>query len=147
MNSDLEKNSNEIDDMRYLHHLRQTDPNRRLRIIDNMVTATEEYTKKNISAIATGICFSGLIVATHFSGIDVNQAIQTEIQSLNSFGTFEVLKDFTPAMWMSIIAGASSLSQYIKHNKKHKQANQEFFDLMENQLESYQDVESQGKNR
>ena len=40
------------------------------------------------------------MVTTHFSGVDPNQAIQTEIQALSSFGTLkEYLGTFTPAMW------------------------------------------------
>ena len=61
----------------------QNESARRLKIKGINNTLSEEYKKKNSFAIASGICFAGLVVATHFSGVDVNQAIQTEIQALH----------------------------------------------------------------
>ena len=127
----------------------QNESARRLKIKGITNTLTEEYKKKRGFAIASGICFAGLMVATHFSGIDPNQAIQTEIQAL---GSFDALKEYlgyiTPAMWGTMIATTGSLSEYIRHKKKYDNANQEFYDMMDNQPEDYQDVvEHQAKSR
>lgn len=50
-------------------------------------------------AIVSGVCFDGLMVATYFSGIDPNQALETEVQALSSFDQLkEYFSMFTPAM-------------------------------------------------
>ena len=127
----------------------QNESARRLKIKGITNTLTEEYKKKRGFAIASGICFAGLMVATHFSGIDPNQAIQTEIQALGSFDALkEYLGYFTPAMLGAMIATAASLSKYIRHKKKYDNANQEFYDMMGIQPEDYQDVvEIQAKSK
>jgi hypothetical protein len=127
----------------------QNESARRLKIKEINRNLSEEHKKKSMFAIASGVCFTGLMVATHFSGIDVNQAIQTEIQALSSFDALkEYLGTFTPAMWGAMIATAGSYSKYIKHNKAYRKANNEFYDMMDNQPEDYQDiVEHQAKGR
>ncbi|MBR3660663.1 MAG: hypothetical protein IKN63_02025 [Bacilli bacterium] len=127
----------------------QNESARRLKIKGITNTLTEEHKKKRGFAIASGICLAGLMVATHFSGIDPNQALQTEIQSLSSFDALkEYLGAFTPAMWGSMIASVASISKYISHKKKYDNANQEFYDMMDNEPKDYQDiVESQAKKR
>ncbi len=127
----------------------QNESKRRLKIKSINNTLSEEHKKKSMFAIASGVCFAGVMVATHFSGVDVNQAIQTEIQALSSFDALkEYLGTFTPAMWGTMIATAGSLSKYIKHKKNYDKANQEFYDMMDNQPEDYQDiVETQAKSR
>lgn len=127
----------------------QNEAARRLKIKSINNTLSEEHKKKSMFAIASGVCFAGLIVATHFSGVDMNQAIQTEIQAFNSFDALkEYLRTFTPAMWGTMLATAASYSNYIKHSKAYKSANQEFYDMMANQPEDYQDiVEGQAKGR
>ena len=127
----------------------QNESARRLKIksINNILS--EEHKKKSMFAIASGVCFAGLMIATHFSEVDMNQAIQTEIQALNSFDALkEYLGTFTPAMWGTMLATAASYSKYIKHSKAYKNANREFYDMMDNQPEDYQDiVEHQAKGR
>lgn len=127
----------------------QNESARRLKIKGINNTLSEEYTKKNSFAIASGICFAGLVVATHFSGVDVNQAIQTEIQALHSFDAVkEYLGTFTPAMWGTMIAGATTLSKYIKHKKAYQKANQELYDMNTNEPEDYLGVvEYQAKSK
>ena len=127
----------------------QNESARRLKIKSISNTLTEEHKKKRGFAIASGICFAGLMVATHFSGVDPNQAIQTEIQALSSFDALkEYLGTFTPAMWGTMIATAASFSKYIRHKKKYDTANQDFYDMMDNQPEDYQDiVEHQARSR
>ena len=127
----------------------QNESARRLKIKGINNTLSEEYKKKNSFAIASGICFAGLVVATHFSGVVVDQAIQTEIQALHSFDAVkEYLGTFTPAMWGTMVAGVTTLSKYIKHNKAYQKANQEFYDMMNNEPEDYQDiVEHQAKSK
>ncbi len=127
----------------------QNESARRLKIKEINRNLSEEHKKRSVFAIASGVCFAGLMVATHFSGIDANQAIQTEIQALSSFDALkEYLGTFTPAMWGAMIATAGSISKYIKHNKKYKNANQELYDMMDTQPEDYQDiVEDQAKSR
>ena len=127
----------------------QNESARRLKIKGITNTLTEENKKKRGFAIASGICFAGLMAATHFSGIDPNQAIQTEIQALNSFDALkEYLAYFTPAMWGALVATAASVSRYIKHRKIYNNANQEFYDMVDNQPVDYQDaVENQARSR
>ena len=127
----------------------QNESARRLKIKSINNRLSEENKKKSMFAIASGVCFAGLMVATHFSGIDVNQAVQTEIQALSSFEALkEYLGTFTPAMWGTMIATVTSYSKYIKHSKKYKDANQEFYDMMDHQPEDFQDVvEKKKKNR
>ena len=127
----------------------QNESARRLKIKEINRNLSEEHKKRSMFAIASGVCFAGLMVATHFSGVDVNQAIQTEIQALSSFDALkEYLGTFTPAMWGAMIATAGSISKYIKHNKAYKKANNEFYDMMDTQSEDYQDiVEHQAKSR
>lgn len=127
----------------------QNEAARRLKIKSINNNLTEEYKKKNAMAIASGICFAGVLAATHFSGIDPNQALATEIQALNSF---EALKQYlsmiTPAMYGSIIAWVASTSSYIKHKKRYDKANKEFYDMAYNQPTDYLDtVERQSKSR
>ena len=94
----------------------QNESARRLKIKEINRNLSEEHKKRSMFAIASGVCFAGIMVATHFSGVDVNQAIQTEIQALSSFDALkEYLGTFTPAMWGTMIATAGSISKYIKH--------------------------------
>lgn len=127
----------------------QNESNRRLKIKKISNTLSDENIKKKAMAIISGICFAGLMAAVHFSGIDPKEAITTEIQSLNSFDSLkEYIGTFTPAMWGTMIATATSLSSFIKHKKNYNKANQEFYDMMDNRPEDYQDiVESQAKSR
>lgn len=127
----------------------QNESSRRLKIKSINNTLSEEHKKKCMFAKASGVCFAGLVVATYFSGIDINQAIQTEIQALNSFDALrDYLRTFTPAMWTTMLATAANYSKYLKHNRAYKKANQEFYDMMDNQPEDYQNiVEHQVKGR
>lgn len=127
----------------------QNESKRRLKIKSINNTLSEEHKKKSTMAIASGICFAGLMVSCHFSGIDPMQAIQTEIQALSSFDALkEYFSMFTPAMYGTMIATAGSISSYINHKKKYNKANQEFYDMMNNQPEDYQDiVESQARSK
>lgn len=127
----------------------QNESARRLKIKEINRNLSEEHKKRSMFAIASGVCFAGVMVATHFSGVDVNQAIQTEIQALSSFDALkEYLGTFTPAMWGTMIATAGSISKYIKHNKAYKKADNEFYDMMNTKPEDYQDiVEHQAKSR
>lgn len=127
----------------------QNESNRRLKIKNISNTLSSENLKKKVMAIISGICFSGLMAAVHFSGINPNEAIATEIQALNSFDALkEYVGTFTPAIWGAMIASAASISNYIKHKKNYDKANKEFYDMMDNRPEDYQDiVESQAKSR
>lgn len=127
----------------------QNESARRLKIKEINRNLSEEHKKRSMYAIASGVCFAGVMVATHFSGVDVNQAIQTEIQALSSFDALkEYLGTFTPAIWGTMIATAGSISKYIKHNKAYKKADNEFYDMMNTKPEDYQDiVEHQAKSR
>lgn len=127
----------------------QNESNRRLKIKNISNTLSVENLKKKTMAIISGICLAGLVAAIHFSGIDPNEAIATEIQSLNSFDALkENLTMITPAMYGTMITSALSISNYIKHKKRYDKANKEFYDMMDNRPEDYQDiVESQAKSR
>ena len=127
----------------------QNESARRFKIKQIQNTLTDENKKKRIFAILSGICCSGVLLATHFSGVDPNQAINTEIQAL---GSFEALKDYlsmiTPAMYASIIASATSISSFIKHRKAYNRANTEFYDMMDTEPTDYlKIVESQADER
>lgn len=127
----------------------QSESARRLEIKKIIHTLSEEQQKKNRYAIASGVFLSGLIVATCFSGVDINQAIQTEIAALNSFDALkEYLAKFTPAMLLTTIGTAVSYSRYIKHNNKYKRANQQLDDMSDTYPTKYLDiVEKQAKTR
>lgn len=127
----------------------QNEAQRRLKIKSISNTLTEENKKKNQMAIVSGICFSGLLAAVHFSGIDYGTALETEIKALNSF---ESLKDylslFTPAAYGAMIATAASFHSFLRHKRRYDRANQEFYDMMDTQPEGYQDiVETQAKTK
>ena len=126
----------------------QNESKRRLRVIEIQDELTDEKKKKCGYAIAIGVCVAGLVVATIAANVDVNQAIQTEIQALNSFDALkEYLSNFTPAMWGTIIATSTAVSGYIIHNRKYKKADKEFYDMMDNQPEDYLNiVEHQAKS-
>ena len=127
----------------------QNESARRLKIKGVINTLSEEHKKKTGFAIASGICFAGAMAAVHFSGVDARQAIETEIQALNSFDALkEYFGMFTPATYGAIIAAVVSMSKYIKHKKMYDSTNQKFYDMMDNQPEDYQDiVEGQAKSR
>lgn len=127
----------------------QNESERRIKIKGIINTLTEEQKKKRIFAILSGVCFGGLMVATHFSGIDSNQILRTELQSLQSFDAAkEYISSITPAMWEGMIATAVSLSQFIKHKRNYNKANQEFYDVTDNEPINYLDtVKSQARNR
>ena len=129
-------NENEKDHMNLV--AAQYESKRRLKIKQIINTLSEERKKKSIYAIVSGICFTGLVVATHFSGVDANQAIQTEIQALNSFDALkEYLGTFPPAMWGTLVATAGSFSQFLKHRKKYNNATAEFYDMADTDPEYY----------
>lgn len=130
----------------------QNESARRLKIKKINRTLSEEHKKRSMYAIASGVCFAGLMFATQFSGVDVYQAMQTEMQALSSFDALkEYIDTFAPTMlgtMITMVATIGSISKYIKHNKKYKNANQEFYDMMDTQPEDYQDiVEDQAKSR
>ena len=127
----------------------QNESNRRLKIKNISNTLSSENLKKKVMAIISGICLSGLVAAVHFSGIDPNEAVALEIQSLSSFDALkEYLSMITPAIYGTLVTSALSISNYIKHKKNYDKANREFYDMMDNRPEDYQDiVESQAKSR
>ena len=127
----------------------QNESKRRLNIKKITKAISEEHKKKNLFALATGTCLAGLIASIHFSGVDPQQALQTEVQALNSFESLkEYFATFTPAMWMTMIGTAASFSNFIKHKEKYKTADSEFYDMINNQPEDYQDiVETQARHR
>ena len=127
----------------------QNESSRRLKIRGITNTLTEENTRRRRWAIASGVCIAGLIAAMHFSGIDPQEALQTELQALNSFDSLkEYLTTITPAMWASMVATAGAITNYLKHNRRYNKANREFYDMMDNQPTDYQDiVETQARNK
>lgn len=127
----------------------QNESERRIKIKVIQDTLTEEQKKKRGYAIASGVFFAGALAAVHFSGMDPDQVIQAEMQALNSFDALkEYLSYFTPAIWGALIAAVGSLSQSIKHKKRYKEADKEFYRMMDNQPTDYQDiVEHQAKTK
>lgn len=125
----------------------QNESKRRLKIKSISNTLSSENLKKKAMAIISGICLAGLAAAIHFSGIDPNEAVAMEIQSLNSFDACkEYLSMITPAMYGTLVTSALSISSYIKHKKNYDKANKDFYDMMDNRPEDYLDiVESQAK--
>lgn len=108
----------------------QNESNRRLKICKITRTIVEEDKKRCINGIISGVSVVGLMAATHFSGIDMNQAIQTEFQALNSASAFkEYLSYFTPAMWTSLAGTAVFYLNCIKHNRAYKNAKDELNDM------------------
>lgn len=126
----------------------QNESARRLKIKKIIRKLSDENKKRSESAIVFGISLCGLTVAT-LTGVNIEQAIQTEIQALSSFDALrEYLGLFTPAMWATIILGASSMCDYMRHDRAYKKANNEFYDMMDTQPEDYQEiVEHQAKSR
>ena len=125
----------------------QNESTRRIRIEGIRDAITDEQRRRRGSAIVAAISFAGFAVATHFSGINPDVAIQTEIQALNSF---EALKDYlsmiTPAMYATMAATAASFSNFIRHNRAFRRANKEFDNMVNNEPENLQDlVEKQAK--
>lgn len=128
----------------------QIESKRRIKIKSINNTLHEENKKKIIYSIATATCFVGLMVATHFSGVDSKDAIATEIRGLQQFfanqpqealvSVKDYLSTITLPMWGGIIALAGSLSAYIKHKKKYDKANEEFYDVTDNEPVDFQDV-------
>ena len=127
----------------------QNEATRRLKIKNIQNTLTDEQKRKNMYATISGICFAGALVATHFSGVDIDAAIATEIQALNSFDAFkDYLSTFTPTMVATLTLSVSNFVKYLKHRRKYNEANREFYDMMDNQPEDYQDlVENQAKSK
>lgn len=127
----------------------QNESARRLKIKSVVNEISDEYKSKVKYAIISGVCFTGVAVATYFSGVDAEQALKTEIEALNSFDALkDYLATFTPAMWGTLIAFASCEAKFIMHNKKYKKATREFYDMLDNQPVDYQDVvKSQAKSR
>ncbi len=122
----------------------QNESTRRIRIEGIKDAITDEQRRRRGSAIVAAISFA---VATHFSGINPDVAIQTEIQALNSF---EALKDYlsmiTPAMYATMAATAASFSNFIRHNRAFRRANKEFDNMVNNEPVNLQDlVEKQAK--
>ena len=127
----------------------QNESERRLKILSVKRTLDEEYKKKNRLAVISGICFAGIAAAVHFSFMDIQQAVQTEINALNSFSA---LKDYllmiSPATYGTIAASAMGLSNYIKHKRNYEKARHELSDILNNPPEAFQDeVEKQAKTR
>ena len=143
-----DKKEQKKEDLDYLRLIAaQNESERRIKIKNIQRTITEEKKEKILWAIISGVSIAGLFAATHFAHIDPSMAVKTEIQALNSWDAAkEYIKMITPAMWTTLVASAASISQYVKHNKKMKKANQDFYDMDENEPKDLQDiVESQAK--
>ncbi len=148
----------------------QNEAARRLRIQGIQNTLTQEHRERRNFAIISGICFIGFVAQQYFGGMDFNQDLNTQLQSLLSFdglknyletygraqfqalasfdGLKNYLKTFTPAQWLTLFGTAGSYSNYLKHSRKYAKANQEFYDMMDNQPIDYQDVvERQARSR
>ena len=108
----------------------QNESARRLKIASINRTIDTEKNKKRISAILTGVFAAGVIVATKYSGIDIEQGIQTEFEAINSM---EALKEYlgmiTPAMYATIICSVLNFENFLKHKRKQKDAEQELNDM------------------
>lgn len=127
----------------------QNESQRRIKIKSINNVLNEENKRKTMYAIATGACVIGTVAAYYFSGIDPSEALQKEIEGLNSWQAIgEYFATFTPAMYGTIAATATSIAGYLKAKRKYDKANQEFYDITDNEPVIYQDiVESQAKNR
>ena len=119
----------------------QNESARRLKIKSVTNTLSDENKKKTIYSFISAICFSGLLISAHESGIAANEALKTEISALSSFDSLkEYLKAFTPAMWGTLVATAVSFTNYLKHSRKYDNANREFYDLVDTEPTDYLDV-------
>lgn len=120
---------------------------RRIKIRSVIETINDEKKKKWGAAIIAGTAFAGLVVATHFSGVNTEEAIQTEIKALQSFDALkDYLSSFTPAMWGTMAVTVAGLSRYISARKKEKKASEEFKNITDNEpisTKSY--IESEAK--
>lgn len=126
----------------------QNEADRRLKIKKIINTLSEEKKQKAKFSIASGVCFSGLLASILFSGFEPMQALQSEIQALNSF---DALKDFisniTPAMFGTMISTAYSYVGFIIHSKKYNNANQEFYDMIETHPDYYRNFFEEYANK
>ena len=140
--NEVEIKQEKLDDKNYLRLIAaQNEATRRLKIksVNNVIL--EELEQKNKYAFISGAFFAGVVAATYFSGININQAIQMEIQSLNSFDALkDYLSSFTPAMWATLAGTAVSFSRYLEHKKGYQKALQQLNDLAECRPEKYMNL-------
>ena len=127
----------------------QGEAGRRLQIKNVQRTIEGEQKQRNLWAILTGVCSAGVLASVHFSGVNINEAINLEIQALNNFEAFkQYIATFTPAMWGSIAAIAISVSNLIKHRRRLNSASNELYDMFDNEPKDLQDiVEGQARNK
>lgn len=127
----------------------QNESARRIKIQNIQNTLSYEQKKKRDYAIATGICIVGTTFASLYAGISPTNALQSQIHALSSFDALkDYLESFTPAKWVAIIATATNIINYIKHNDKYNKANADFYAMMDHPSENYQDiVENQAKSK
>lgn len=90
----------------------------------------EAHNRKVGFAIAAGICTVGMIAATYFSGVDMDQAIATEMKAINSGAyALEYLKTITPGMYLTMAGAAVTFVNYLKANRREKEAQAKLNDL------------------
>lgn len=119
---------------------------RRLKIqsIENQMS--EEKSKKKTNAILTGILAAGVIASAKLSGLDIKQALETEVQALTSLkalGSYFAM--FTPVTYVTSAYAALCAVNYFKHNKKYNKLSNELYEAeLEDRLmkEAEKDFES-----
>lgn len=127
----------------------QNESRRRLKIASINRTIDTERNKKRISAILAGVFAAGVIVATKYSGVDLDQAIQTEFEAINSLEALkEYLSMITPAMYATIIGAVTNFCNYLRHKRNQKEAMQALNDMDNYAPTAFLDeVERQARNK
>lgn len=103
---------------------------RRLRIKCIERTMDEESKRTVRAAVASATLFVATFVTVKVSGLDVQEAIATEIKALSSWESLkEYFSMFTPATIASITASVISFRSFLTHRRRRNEALQQYDDI------------------
>ena len=103
---------------------------RKFTILQRERAINEAQKIKNKSSLMAGICILGAAVAAYFNGQDMNQVLQTELNSIYSWRALgHYLQDLGPITTLLSAGAAGFISKYLNNSKRLKDAQNAFEDF------------------
>jgi len=104
--------------------------NRKFTILQKERAMNDAQKARNKSAIMAGLCILGAAASAYFSGLDVNTALQHELNALYSWQSLgQYLQYLGPLTTVLSASAGGFIAKYFRRSKLFKQAQNEFIDF------------------
>ena len=120
----------------------------KIRKIRNNINREEKKVVKN--SILCGICFIGAATSMQLAGIDVEQAIQLEIDAITSYDALKTyfMEYMNPGILISVAGMVKTYISAVKHREKAQINKEDLEAMMETEPTEYmEDVDNKARTR